>query len=216
MAEVMTYTSLKDDIRRYLERGTITDTTVYAQIPRLIGLAERTIARQLKVTGIINVVESTLVAGTSVYPKPDRWRRTTSMEFGVGTPPLQKRLPLYPRVYEYCRAFWPNSDLRAQPKFYADYDYQHWLIVPTPVIDSPWQIIYYQLPPLLDDSNQTNWLTDYAPNALLYRSLLEATPFLKNDERIGTWENLYTEAIKDINTEDLEKVVDRAAVRTGD
>jgi hypothetical protein len=216
MAEVMTFDSLKEDVRRYLERGSTPDTTVYAQIPRLIGLAERSIARRLKVTGTINVVTSTLVAGTSVYAKPDRWRRTASMEFGLGTDPDQTREPIYPRSYEYCRDYWPNSVNRDVPKFYADYNFSWWLIVPTPVAAYPWQIIYYQQPPLLDDATQTNWLTDYAPNALLYRTLLEAEPFLKNDTRMNTWRPLYEEAVESINLEDLEKIVDRSAVRTGD
>jgi hypothetical protein len=216
MATAMTYTTLLVDIRRYLERGSVVDTEVYAQLPSIIGLAERAIARRLKVTGTMNVVESTLVAGTSVYAKPDRWRRTVSMEFGLGTAPLQTREPIYTRSYEYCREYWPNSDLQDVPKFYADYDYAHWLIVPTPVASYPWQIIYYELPPLLEDSNQTNWLTDYAPNALLYRCLLEAEPFLKNDARMNTWRQLYEEAVESINLEDLEKVVDRSSVRVGD
>ena len=67
------------------------------------------------------------------------------------------------------------------PEFYADYDYRHWLFAATPDENYPVEIVYYELPPLLDDAQQQNWLTDYAPNALLYGTLLEATPFLKND-----------------------------------
>lgn len=214
MSTSMTFTSLKADVRRYLERGSVSDTEVYEQIPSLIGLAERAIARKLKVTGTINVVVSELIAGQSVYAKPDRWRRTTSMEFGVGED--QARAPLFTRSYEYCREYWPDEAQREVPKFYADYDYANWLIVPTPVANYPWQIIYYQQPPLLSDSLQTNWLTDYAPNALLYRTMIEAEVFLKNDARLATWDPLYKDALADITMEDLEKVVDRSSVRTGD
>lgn len=214
MATSMTFTSLKEDVRRYLERGGVADTTVFDQLPSLIGLAERAIARKLKVTGTITVVTSTLVAGTGVYAKPDRWRRTTSMEFGEG--PAQSRQPIFTRSYEYCREYWPDPALRDTPKFYADYDYFHWLIVPTPVETVPWQIIYYQQPPLLENANQTNWLTDLAPAALLYRTLLECEPFLKNDSRIATWRGLYDEATAAIAIEDLEKMTDRSSDRTGD
>jgi hypothetical protein len=74
--------------------------------------------------------------------------------------------------------------------------------------------LYYELPVLLDDSTQTNWLTDYAPNLLLYGALLEATPFLKNDDRITTWQNFYQSAANALNTEDLKKILDRDSVRT--
>ncbi len=58
MAETMTFASLKEDMRRYLERGFTfaTDQIVFEQLPRLINLAERRIARELKVEGLINVV----------------------------------------------------------------------------------------------------------------------------------------------------------------
>jgi hypothetical protein len=51
MATTTTFTTLKEDIRRYLERGftLASDAIVYEQIPRLINLAERRIARELKV-----------------------------------------------------------------------------------------------------------------------------------------------------------------------
>jgi hypothetical protein len=205
---------LKEDVRRYLERGGVSDTDVFAQIPSLIGLAERAIARKLKVTGTINVVTSTLVAGTGVYQKPDRWRRTTSMEFGLGTE--QSRQPLFARSYEYCREYWPEPALMDDPKFYCDYDYSHWLIVPTPIATVPWQIIYYQQPPLLEAANQTNWLTDLAPAALLYRVMIECEVFLKNDARVATWQPLYDEATAAIAVEDLEKMTDRSSDRTGD
>lgn len=208
----MTFTSLQEDVRRYLERGYVEDTTVYEQLPRLINLAERAIATELKFQGFINVVVTNLVAGTSVYDKPDRWRQTVSINFGTGAT-NDTRTPLFARSYEYCRAYWPDSTEQAQPEFYADYDYQHWLVVPTPDANYPMEVIYYQQPPLLDDTNETNWLTDYAPNALLYRTLLEATPFLKNDERIPTWQAMYQQQMATINTQDLQKIVDRAATR---
>jgi hypothetical protein len=208
----MTFTSLQEDMRRYLERGAVADTEVYEQLPSLINLAERAIATELKFQGFINVVTTTLVQGTSVYEKPDRWRQTVSMNFGTGAT-NDSRTPLYPRSYEYLRAYWPDSTVEEQPEFYADYDYQHWLVAPTPDDNYPIEIVYYQQPPLLDSSNQTNWLTDYAPNALLYRSLLEATPFLKNDERIPVWEGMYAKQMQAINTQDLQKIVDRAATR---
>ena len=48
---------------------------------------------------------------------------------------------------------------------------------------------------------------------LLYRALLECTPFLKNDERIATWEKMYQDEIGSVSTQDLQKAIDRNAVR---
>lgn len=215
MPTMLTFTSLQSDIRAYLERGNVSDTKVYNQLPRIINQAERAISTQLKIEGFLNVVTADLLGSVGVYAKPDRWRKTVSMYRGVTATVGQDRQPIFPRSYEYCRSYWPNPAVLGTPLFYADYNYSHWIIVPTPQLTEPWEIIFYQMPALLDDSNQTNWLTDYAPNALLYRALLECEPFLKNDERIGTWRGFYDEAIGSLNLEDLQKVLDRSSVREG-
>lgn len=219
MAESMTYTSLQDDLKRYLERGYPGDTLVLEQIPKLIDLAQRSIARAVKVQGFLVPVNSVMAAGTSTYTKPNRWRETVSMNVGIGATSStsgNNRRFVYPRSYDYCRNYWPNSDERDLPEFYADYDFNHWLIVPTPLAAYNWEVIYYQLPPLLGDDLQTNWLTDYAPNALLYRCLVEATPFLKNDERLQTWQSMYQSEMQTLDAEDLQNIANRASVRTED
>ncbi len=212
MPTAMTFNSLLVDLRQYLERGTAVDTTVFEQLPRLINLAERDLARSLKIQGFINVVTSVMAAGTSVYQKPDRWRDTVSINFGVN-PNFNVRTPLFPRSYEYCRLFHPDSDVRAQPEFYADYDYNHWLFAPTPDDVYPYEVVYYQLLPLLDAANQTNWATDHAPNALLHGSLLQCTRFLKDDARIPVWQENYTTDLQKLNGEDLQKIIDRSTTR---
>ena len=217
MPTAMTYNSLLNDLRAYLERGATlaTDPTVYEMLPTLIGMAERRLARELKIQGTVNVVTTALIAGQSVYDKPDRWRETVSIFVGTGTG-NNTRSEVYPRAYEYIRSYWPNPTTTGTPRFYADYDYSHWLIAPTPSSALPMEILYYEIPPLLDDSNQTNWFTEYAPNALLYAALLEATPFLKNDERIATWEGFYNRAVAALNGEDIRQISDRGIIRMED
>ena len=214
MPQTTTFDSLKTDVQRYLERGASlsTDPVVYEQIPRLINLAERRCARELKIQGFINVVTDTLIAGQSVYAKPDRWRDTVSISIGTGAS-NNTRKSLLTRSYEYARAYWPDDTATDEPEYYADYNYSNWLAVPTPDAAYPWEILYYELPVLLDDANQSNWLTEYAPELLLYATLLESTPFLKNDERIPVWQQMYDRAAAMINGEDLSKILDRASVR---
>jgi hypothetical protein len=214
MATTMTFTTLQEDVRRYLERGNsyASDPVVYEQIPRLINLAERRISRELKVQGFINVVTGTLAVGQAVYPKPDRWRDTVSVNIGTGAQNNTRKV-VFSRAYEYLLSYWPDRTATEEPIFYSDYDYAHWLIAPTPDAEYPFEILYYEIPPLLDDVVQTNWLTEYAPQLLLYGTLLEATPFLKNDERIPVWQSMYDRAAAMLNGEDLAKILDRSAVR---
>jgi hypothetical protein len=216
----LTFTSLIATLQAFLERGgSTTDPTVFGQFPLLINNAERAIARRLKILGMNIPIVGNLVADNAVYTKPNGWRRTISMNFGVATvadPSQNSATSLFARQYEYCLSYWPDLTQTGQPQFYADYDYAHWLVVPTPVIDYPWQILYYGLPQLLDSANQTNFWTNYAPETLLYRTLVECEPFLKNDERLAVWKGQYEEAVTNLETEDLMRSVDRAAVRNED
>jgi len=214
MPQAMTYNTLQNDVRSYLERGgsLATDPLVFAQIPNLITLAERRISRDLKIQGFQTVVVTNLQTGVAVLAKPDRWRDTISMNIGTGVG-NNTRAQIFTRDYEYCRSYWPDETEVDQPLFYADYNYSNWLLVPTPDQDYPIEILYYELPALLDENNQTNWLTEFAPNLLLYATLLEATPFLKNDERIPVWQGMYAQAAQALQNEDMQKVLDRGAVR---
>lgn len=207
MAYTMTYTSLLDDIRRYLERGFTaeTDPIVYEQIPRLVTMAERRISRELKVEGFIRAVQTTLTPGVSVYTKPDRWRGTISMTAGDTV--------LLPRSYEFLISYWPQGGQTGEPEYYADYDYSRWLVAPTPATEQTLQVLYYEQPRFLGDDFQVNWITEYAPDLLLYASLLEASPFLKNDERVQVWQAMYDRAAQALDGEDLKRILDRSTNR---
>ncbi|CAB4130587.1 hypothetical protein UFOVP126_1, partial [uncultured Caudovirales phage] len=158
----MTYSSLLEDVRRYLERGFTaeSDQIVYEQLPRLVTLGERRISRELKIQGFIRAVQTPLQAGVATYRKPDRWRDTVSMTINGA--------PIFARAYEYCRNYWPDEAQTGAPQFYADYDYNHWLITPTPIAASTLEVLYYEQPRFLGEDFQTNWITEYAPDLLLY------------------------------------------------
>lgn len=205
MAAVMTYTSLAADIESYLER---TDTATVDKIPTFIMLAEQVIASQIKFLGNLTVNESTMVQGDPVIAKPARWHKTVSMNVTVAG----VKNPVFLRKYEYLREYWPEATNEDVPKFYADYDYTHWLIAPTPADAYTFEVLYYERVQPLDVSNQTNWFTEYAPQALLYGSLLQAMPFLKNDERMPMWRAEYDLIINTLKTEDLQRIGDRQAI----
>jgi hypothetical protein len=201
-ASVMTYDSLVTDIQQYLER---TDTATLAQIPRFIMLCEQTLAADLKFLGNLNVATSAMTIGNPVLDKPVRWHKTVSMNVtSDGT-----RTPIYLRKYEYLREYWPDSTQTDLPLYYCDYDYTHWLVAPTPAAAYTFEILYYERVQPLDSANQTNWFTIYAPQALLYGALLQAMPFLKNDERLPMWQAQYQQIVSTLKAEDVTRIGDR-------
>ena len=204
-ASVMTYDSLVENIQSYLER---TDTATLDKIPLFIMLAEQVIASRIKFLGNLTVNTSNMVIGTSIIAKPARWHKTVSMNVTVAG----VRQPVLLRKYEYLREYWPDATLTDVPQFYADYDYTNWLVAPTPAVAYSFEVLYYERVQPLDSSNQTNWFTIYAPQALLYGSLLQAMPFLKNDERTPLWEAQYSVIMDTLMAEDKLRIADRQAI----
>lgn len=204
-AAVMTYDSLVDDVITYLER---TDTTTVDKIPTFIMLAEQVIAADLKFLGNMTVQTSNMVQGNNIIDKPARWHKTVSMNVTVNG----KRHPVLLRKYEYIRNYWPDPTQTGEPLYYCDYDYTHWLVGPTPNAAYAFEVLYYERSQPLSSDNQTNWFTTYAPQALLYGTLLQAMPFLKNDDRIPMWQTQYSQIIETLKTEDKLRIADRQAI----
>ena len=132
---------------------------------------------------------------------------------GIASFPLENRTAILPRSIEYCNEYWPDRTQTGTPKFYADYDYTNWLVIPTPQIAYPFEILYYQQPEPLSDTNQTNWLTMYARDLLLYASLLETAPYLKNDARIAMWQERYDRSAGAISGQNRSRVNDASIIR---
>jgi len=205
VAVAMTYDSLSADVQSYLER---TDQATIDKIPTFIMLAEQIIASEIKFMGNLTVNTFSLTASDPVIEKPARWRKTVSMSITVNG----QKQPVLLRKYEYLRTYWPNATQTDTPLYYADYDYYHWLIAPTPDAAYAAEVLYYERIQPLDSSNQTNWFTMYAPQALLYGTLLQAMPFLKNDARVQLWQTMYAQYMAALKAEDLQRIGDRQTI----
>lgn len=201
---VLTYDSLTSIVQEYLERK---DKAVVNAIPTFITLAEFEIAEQIKTLGQLQVVESAMTASNPILQKPARWRKTVSMSVTVNG----VKQPVFLRKYEYLKNYWPDTNQISIPLYYADTDWDHWYLAPTPDQDYAFEVLYYERIAPLSSTNQTNWLTQNAPNAMLFGTLLQAMPFLKNDQR-QIFQQKYTESMQALKVEDIARVGDRQAV----
>ena len=203
-AAAMTYDNLTSNVLQYLERD---DDAVVNQIPTFIMLAEFEIAEMMKSLGQQQVVQSTMQVNNAVIPKPARWRKTVSMNITVDG--VLQSVSL--RKYEYLRNYAPDSTVTGVPLYYADYDYDNWLVAPTPDDSYDFEVLYYERLVPLSSTTQTNWITQNAPNAMLYGTLLQAMPFLKNDQRV-IFQQKYTESVQALTLEDKLRIADRQAI----
>jgi hypothetical protein len=66
------------------------------------------------------------------------------------------------------------------------------------------ELVYYQMITPLSDDNPSNWVLENFPDIYLYGSLLEAQPFIRDDQRISTWGSFFRAAIEDTKQDDRE------------
>lgn len=203
-AETMTWSSLQTDILAYCERD---DAETKAQVPRLIMMAEHRIASEVRGLGFIRVLNGKMSAGDPIIEKPGSWRESSSLRIVVGS--QQKNV--YKRTYEFCRAYSDDMSIKSVPRFYADYDFDKFLVVPSPDLAYEFELVFFEKPTPLSVENETNWVTNHAPQLLLYATLLEAQLFLKSDTRIETIKGFYIQASQAVLEESRRREIDRSS-----
>lgn len=101
---------------------------------------------------------------------------------------------------EMLRRRYENSDTSGKPAYYA-LTAGEIEVYPTPDGTYSTELYYYKRITALSDSDTSNWLLQYFPDAYLYGSLVHSAPYLKDDGRIQVWAALYEQAIASINRE---------------
>jgi hypothetical protein len=208
----MTYNSLVNQLTAYLDRS---DTSTINQIPNFISQAEQRICREAKNVGLEQYVSSAFTPTVPVYQKPARWRQNITLNCST-TVGGNVRNQLMIRSYEFIRINYPDDTVTGLPLYYSDYGYNNFLVAPTPDVAYSFELAYLELPEPISVTTQTNWLTNYAPDVLLYASLLESVSYLKDDERVPVWQQYYDRALASLTNQDTQRITDRASKRDSD
>jgi hypothetical protein len=98
----------------------------------------------------------------------------------------------------FVQSFTPNPATTGTPRYYSMFDISNFILAPTPDAVYTAELHYYYRPASLTagaDSG-TTWLSENAPNAMLYGSLVEAYTFMKGDpDLLNTYNQRFSEAI---------------------
>lgn len=176
-----------------------------AKIPIFISLAERKVSRVLKAQLAQVAVTNTLTSSNPVVVKPERWVETISftIETDDGIVVLKER------SRETIQSMYPILTDTDVPKYYAEWQENYYYIGPTPDSAYPFELMMYQQPEPLGEIQQTNYLTENAPDLLLYSTLLEAEGYLKNDDRLPVWKAARDEILQNYGVLDVRRQSDR-------
>ena len=185
-----TYSELKTSIGNYLNRSDLTSV-----IPDFITLAESKLNRVLRLRTMQKRVSTTTTASDPFVDVPNDFLE--SVQFFVDSDPNAILDYVNPTEIELDNI----REASGKPKQYTIVGNEFQL---NPIPDTTYtlKLTYFAKVPSLSDSNTTNYLLTNYPQLYLYGSLLEAQPYIINDERIQVWMGLYNEAVQLINRDD--------------
>jgi hypothetical protein len=137
---------------------------------------------------------NTLLASPEFLDLPDDFQtiRMVRLPDTAGKPRLQFMTQTQMDDYRYSR------DNVAGAPFYFTIVGNQIELAPTPNDDIDIEVLYRANIPALAD-NTTNWLLTAAPDLYLYATLLEAAPYIQNDERLSVWGSAVALVIDQLN-----------------
>ena len=173
---IRNYDELQTSVAGWLKRTNLTD-----QIPDFITLAEAGFNRVLRVRQMAATYTRTTNQNTVALPD----------DFLAA-----EKIQLDGRTLTYIERYAANSrDLgNSDGNRYTMIGTQLWLLSRVAAASVLTLDYYQRITPLSDDEPQ-NWLIEDAPDAYLYGSLMQAEPYLKNDQRVAIWSSLYGQII---------------------
>jgi hypothetical protein len=183
-----TYSDLQASVADWLNRDDLT-----AQIPDFIAMAEARFNREIRNHAMIGRYTNT--TSNSYFSLPADWVEMISL-VSTGSPPV---------ALEYVSIDSLNDIrqdvLTGNPRYYTIID-NDLLVHPSQSDDVDFELTYYKKIAALSDVNTSNWLLSSHPDIYLYGSLMQAEPYLKNDERTTTWATLLSQAMEALRLAD--------------
>jgi hypothetical protein len=195
MTTITDYTTLIAAVTEYLARDQ--DTTLIARIPTFVQLSEAKFNRTLFVRQMEQRSTATVDTGSTEpefisLPSDFQSMRRIRLSSVDGKPRLEFLSGVQMDEFRLSEA-----NVAARPRYFTIIGSEIELL-PTPDGDYTIEMVYRKNVPALA-SNSTNWLLTLAPDAYLYGTLLEASPYTKNDERIPVWAAGFSNAIDGLN-----------------
>ena len=188
---ISNYSELQTAVANWLDRDDLA-----ARIPEFIVLCEARFNRSLRIRAMETLdISVDTVGGTSTVALPTGY--VQMRDISLITSPITQLQYLTPEIMNRLNA----GSLTGKPETYTIIA-NSILFGPTP--DSAYDIsmLYYKTFDPLTALAPTNWVITNAPDVYLYGALLEAEPFLMNDQRVQLWATALTQSITTLQEQD--------------
>ena len=183
---ITTYSELKTAVANWLNRDDLTSV-----IPDFIALTEADMDRKIRHWRMEE--RSTADIDARYTQLPSGFMEAVRFHLDFDERPIDLVTPVFMQKQRQS-----NSDTSGRPLYYSIIAGQI-EVWPTPDSAYTGELYYYARTTPLDDSNTTNWILDYFPDAYLYGALVHSAPYLVEDQRTQVWASLYQNAIDGIN-----------------
>ena len=187
---ITSYSTLISAVKTYLNRSDISD----AQIKEFISLAEASFNRVLRTRN--QITRSTSDISTQFVSQPTDLLELYNIQLN-SDPIVRLEQVSLSKMDELKSA----SSTTGKPRYFAitgaDFEFY-----PAPDTTYEIEVIYYKTIAPLSDSNTDNFLLTNQNDIYLFGTLVQAEPFLMNDERIGVWGALLGKGIEELRVSD--------------
>ena len=185
-----TYAELQIAVANWLDREDLTD-----RIPEFITLAEARMNRLLRLRLMENKYTASTVAAQRNYALPTGYVQMRN--FQVNVTPVRALQYVTPEVYD---RIWGGSS-SGTPEVYTIIANEIQL-GPKPDSIMTMEMLFYKRVTALSGSNTTEQMLTENPDIYLYGALMEAEPFIMNDERVGLWAQGFSQAVQALQEQD--------------
>ena len=175
----MTYGELKQAIQDYTEND---ETTFVNNLPLFIRLAEERILKSVQLNLFQKNQAGNMTTGNQYLAAPSDFLAPFSLSIDVSG---DAEFLLF-KDLDFVQTYTPDPTTTGQPKYYARFDVDNFILAPTPDANYTVDIHYLYRPASLTAGSDsgTSWLSTNAEIALLYGSLVEAYTFMKGDPNL--------------------------------
>lgn len=196
---ISTYAELKTAVANFIDRTDLT-----SRIPEFITMSEAAIGRDVRIRQMEKRVTASI--STQYIDMPTDFILARNVQInGTSQDRLKYLTPEQMDIYR-------PSQTTGTPKNYTIIGTEFQL---KPIPDTTYEveIAYLARFTTLSADADSNWLLVNQPGIYVYGALVQASPYLKDDERTGLWASLYNAEVESINKQDNEARYSGASLR---
>tara|TARA_R110002153_G_scaffold25210_8_gene80237 strand:+ start:11877 stop:12527 length:651 start_codon:yes stop_codon:yes gene_type:complete len=187
-----TFAELKQAIQDYTEND---ETSFVNNLPLFIRQAEERILKSVQLSLFKKNVSGAMTGSNKYLACPSDYLASFALSFVDSN---GDHVFLDFKDVDYVQSFNPDATTTGDPRYYAVFDINNFVVGPTPDASYVVELHYFYRPASLTAGadSATTWLSENAEIAMLYGSLMEAYIYMKGEpDMMALYEKRFTEAV---------------------